>query len=213
MVDTFDQLDNVAQICRKCPTITLRRAYVRALREWCQQTQWLRTNIDGQVTTVSRQYSLGDDPYVEIIGIQAMNGSQPASQGIQFWPIVTSDSGQWDPNMNPGMPVRFQYIPEAQFSVDPYPFQTYGITITLILQPKKGAVMIPAAPLVKYSPQIEAGALSYLMSLTGQPWSNPVESLRRDKEFRSGISNGKAEVAKNFNVGAVRARQRQFIVS
>ena len=213
MVDTFDQLVNIAQICRKCPTITLRRAYVRALREWCQQTQWLRTNVDGQVTTASRQSSLGDDPYLEIVGIKAMNGSQSASQGIQFWPIVPSDSGQWDPNMVPGMPVRFQYIPEAQFAVDPFPFQTYGITITLILQPKEGAVMIPQAPLLKYSNEIEAGALSYLMSLTGQPWSNPVESLRRDKEFRSGISNGKAEVAKNFNVGSTRARQRQFIVS
>ena len=213
MVDTFDQLVNIAQICRKCPTVTLRRAYVRALRDWCGQTKWLRMSIDGQVTTDSRQYSLGNDPYLEIIGIKAMSGNQPASQGIQYWPIVTSDSGMWDPNMNPGMPVRYQYIPEAQFAVDPFPFQTYGIKVTVIVQPKEGAVMIPQDPLLKYDNVIEAGALEYLMSLPGQPWTNPVESLRFGKEFRSGISNGKAEAERNYNTGPVRARARQFLVT
>ena len=212
MVDTFDQLVNVAQVCRKCPTITLRRAYVRALREWCQQTQWLRTAVSGSTTADARQYSLGNDPYLDVIGVFAMQGSQSQSQGIQYWPIVPSDSGQWDPNMQPGMPVRFQYLPEAQFAVDPLPDAVYGLLITLIVQPKEGATQIPEAPLLKYSNEIEAGALSYLLAVPGQPWSNPGEAVAQGKAFRAGISNGKAEAQRNYNVGSQRVRPRQFLV-
>ena len=212
MVDTFDQLVNIAQVCRKCPTITLRRAYVRALREWCQQTQWLRTAVSGFTIADARQYSLGNDPYLDVIGILAMQGSQSQSQGIQYWPIVPSDSGQWDPNMNPGMPVRYQYVAEAQFAVDPLPDAVYGLLITLIVQPKEGATQIPAAPLLKYSNEIEAGALAYLLAVPGQPWSDPQGAVVQGKAFRSGISNGKAEAQRNFNVGSQRVRPRQFIV-
>lgn len=212
MVDTFDQLVNVAQVCRKCPTITLRRAYVRALREWCQQTQWLRTAVSGSTIADARQYSLGNDPYLDVIGVFAMQGSQSQSQGIQYWPIVPSDSGQWDPNMQPGMPVRFQYLPEAQFAVDPLPDAVYGLLITLIVQPKEGATQIPEAPLLKYSNEIEAGALSYLLAVPGQPWSDPQGALLQGRVFRSGISNGKAEAQRDFNVGSQRIRPRQFLV-
>lgn len=212
MVDTFDQLVNVAQVCRKCPTITLRRAYVRALRDWCKQTQWLRTAVAGATIADARQYSLGNDPYLDVIGIFAMQGSQSQSQGIQYWPIVPSDSGQWDPNMQPGMPVRYQYLPEAQFAVDPLPNDAYSLLITLIVQPKEGATQIPEAPLLKYSNDIEAGALSYLLAVPGQPWSDLQEAQRQGKVFRSGISNGKAEAQRNYNVGSQRARPRQFIV-
>lgn len=212
MVDTFDQLVNVAQVCRKCPTITLRRAYVRALREWCQQTQWLRTAVSGSTIADARQYSLGNDPYLDVIGVFAMQGSQSQSQGIQYWPIVPSDSGQWDPNMQPGMPVRFQYLPEAQFAVDPLPDAVYGLLITLIVQPKEGATQIPEAPLLKYSNEIEAGALSYLLAVPGQPWSDPQGAVAQGKAFRAGISNGKAEAQRNYNVGSQRVRPRQFLV-
>lgn len=211
MVDTFDQLVNIAQVCRKCPTITLRRAYVRALREWCQQTQWLRTAVQGATVADTRQYSLGNDTYLDVIGIFAMQGSQSQSQGIQYWPIVPSDSGQWDPNMSPGMPVRYQYVGEAQFGVDPLPNAAYDLLITLIVQPKEGAVQIPAAPLLKYSTEIEAGALAYLLAIPGQPWSDPQGAVMQGNAFRSGISNGKAEVQRNFNVGSQRIRPRQFI--
>ncbi len=202
MVDTFDQLVNIAQVVRKCPTITLRRAYVRALREWCQQTQWLRINLAGSTTINTRQYALGNDPFLDIVGVYAMQGQQSQSQGIQYWPIVPSDSGQWDPNMVPGMPVRFQYVPEAQFALDPIPSQVYGLLLTLILQPKEGAQQIPESPLIKYSNEIEAGALAYLFDIPGQPWSNPMMGMKYARMFSAGIAS-KPTMKAIRNVGVV----------
>lgn len=212
LVDVNGQLVNIAQVCRKTPTLTLRRAYVRAMREWCQQTQWLRMNIPGVTAVGMRQYAIGNDPNLDVVGIKAMTGSQSQAQGIQYWPIVTSDSGQWDTNMNSGMPVRYQYVPEAQFALDPIPKFVYGLEITLILQPKEAAVNVPEAPLLKYSNEIEAGALEYLLGLPGMPYSSPVLAEKYGRAFRAGIANGKAEVQRNYNTGPQRARQRQFIL-
>jgi hypothetical protein len=214
-VSVNDYLANVAQVCRKAPTTTLQHAYMRAYREWCQQSQWLKMDLPGATEINVAQYALGNDPQLDIIGIYAMQGSQSQTQGIQFWPIVPSDSGQWDPNLQPGqaqMPVRYQYIPEAQFALNPTPTQVYGLVVTLILTPKEGAINVPESPLVKYSNDIEAGALEYLLGIPGMPWTDKGTAAVKGREFRSGISNGKAEAQRKYNVGAQRVRPRQFII-
>ncbi len=215
MVDVNGYLANVAQIARKCPTTTLRHAYMRAFREWCQQTQWLRTNVPGTTVTDQRQYQLGDDPDLDIMGIFAMQGSLPPQSGTtatttQYWPILPSDSQFWNQNLSPSQPLRYQYIPEAQFALDPIPQQEYGLQVTVILAPNEAAVNVPLAPLVKYSNDIEAGALEYLLMLPGMPWTDKPLSVVMGRTFRSGISNGKAEAQRTFNVGVTRARPRPF---
>jgi hypothetical protein len=213
-VDVFNQLENVAQIVRRCPTNTLRRAYVRALREWCSETLWLRENLTGQTEANVQAYALGDDPYMEIVNIVAMQGV--LTTGVpapQYWPIGPSDSEGWDPNVPASTPGTYQYLPQAQFALFPIPNQVYGLTITIALQPKEGAQQIPAPPLVKWSNDIEAGALAYLLSIPGQPWSNPQEAARNNAVFRAAIANGKADVQRGFNVGSQRARPRPFVQS
>lgn len=212
-VNVFDQLANVALIARKCPSTTLRRAYVMALRDWCAQTQWLRENVTGSTVVGQQQYSLGDDPYIEIIGIAAMSGtdnSTPSSP--QAFILRPSDSGAWPPNAARGRPTRYTYLPEAQFALWQPPDQVYGLTVTAIVQPKAEVGQIPEAPLLKYSSYLEAGALAYLLKIPGQPWTNLGEADKYDRFYRSGISNGKAEVQRNFNTGAQRVQPRAFVV-
>lgn len=212
-VDVNDQLVNIAQVARKCPGPTLRRAYMRAYREWCQQTQWLRTDVPGATVQGIRQYSLGNDPNLDIIGVFAMQGSWTQGSGyVQYWPIVPSNSSTWNPNLTQGQPVRFQYVPEAQFALDPSPQQVYQLSITIIVAPKETAVIVPESPLIKYSNDIEAGALEYLLAIPGMPWTNPQMAQLKGREFRSGISNGKAEAQRSYNVGAQRAQPRRFIL-
>jgi len=211
-VDVNDQLANVAQIVRKCPTVTLRRAYVRALRDWCMQTQWLRTNVAGVTVADQAQYSLGTDPNLDIIGIYAMQASQVLGGRRQYWVLPPSDSGFWNANIVPGRPTRYCYVPEDQFALFPTPNDVFDLTITTILQPKDGVVNIPQAPLLKYSNDIEAGALAYLLKIPGMPWSNPGDAAGYAREFKSGISNGKAEAQRQYNTGAQRAKPRAFVV-
>lgn len=215
MVDTYDQLVNIAQVVRKCPTITLARAFTRAYRDFANQSQWLRLNVAGVTVVDQRQYSLGNDPTLDIIGISGMQGSQDPGNGIQYWPIVPSDPTLWDPNLSTNtsttMPVRYAYVPQAQFMLDPTPKQVYNLTVGIIVQPKEGASQVPQSALLKYSNEIEAGALAYLLTVPGMPWTNPVESERQRRVFQSGINNAKADVQRAFNNGSVRVRPRPFM--
>lgn len=215
LVDAFDQLANIAQICQKTPTITLRRAYVRAMREWAQQSHWLRESVAGATVAGQRLYSLGSDPYLDIVGVQAVQASQNPPTGIQYWSVCASDPTMWDPNLSTNQivrqPVRYAYIPEGQIAFDPIPNDVYNVLITIIVQPKEGATMIPAAPLVKYSNEIEAGALAYLFNIPGQKWTSPQMAAMYAKQFQSGISNAKAEEQRAYNVGSMRARPRNFV--
>ncbi len=213
MVDVNDYLANIAQIARRCPTVTLRHAYVRAYREWCQQTQWLKTNIPGATTVGVPQYSLGNDPNLDIIGIYAMQATfTPNGGNPQTWALGPNNSSGWNPNVaQSSQPQQYQYVPEAQFALWPIPSTVIQLGITVILTPKEAAVNVPQSPLQKYSNDFEAGALAYLLMVPGQPWSNPSAAQVYKREFSAGISNGKAEAQRSYNTGAQRATPRLFV--
>jgi hypothetical protein len=210
-VATEDQIVNIAQIIRRCPTFTLTRAYSRAYRDWAMQTQYLRVPIQGATVANQAQYDLGTDPYVEIVAIAAMQASILNGTRMQYWALAPSDSSSWNPNTNPQMPRRYCYVPHAQFAINPTPEQVYNLLVTVIVQPKENAASLPETGLTKYRAGIEAGALAYLHALPGQAWTNPNEVLRRQREFQSSISNARAEVQRAFNTGSVRARPRSFV--
>lgn len=214
MVDTYDQLVNIAQIVRKCPTITLARAFTRAYRDFANQSQWLRLDVDGSTTIDQSEYSLGSDPYLEITAISGITGSEVVGSTTQFWTLMPSDSGTWDQNLSTNTsevrPVRYQYVPQAQFALDPIPKAVYGLTIGVIVQPKENAARVPESALQKYRAAVEAGALEYLLNITGMPWTDVVRGERYGRTFRSGIANAKADVQRSFNTGSVRVRPRTF---
>lgn len=208
LVSIDDQLTNVAQIVRKAPKITLRRAYMRAFREWCQQTQWLRVTIPGATVANVKIYGMGTDPNLDIIAIRAMS----AVQNGTTWGLAPSDSTQWNPNLKPAFPRRYCYVPEGSFALDATPDQVYTLSISVVVIPKETASQIPADPLVKYSNDIEAGALGYLYSIPGQPWTAEQLVAGSMRDFQMGIANGKADVQRSYNTGSQRVRPRPFML-
>lgn len=211
-VDTRDQLVNIAQIARRCPTITLMRAFTRSYRDWAGQTQYLRDTVTGATVENQALYDLGSDPYVDITAIYAMQGSILNGSTTQYWPLAASDPSLWNPAVNPDQPVRYCYVPQAQFALNPTPNAVYDLTVTIIVQPKEGAVQVPESGLVKYRSGIEAGALAYLLRLPEQAWTNPAQALLEQKRFESSINNARAEVQRAFNTGSVRVRPRAFLM-
>lgn len=207
-VDVFDHLADVAMMARSCPTPVLRRAYVTAMRDWCMVTRWLRLTILGASQAGKQTYDLGSDTFVEVVGIVAMSVTDKKGNIL---PVTTGDAGGWDPNNGQHLPRKYSYVPEGQFALYPVPDDSYSLTVTAQVQPKDGVTQIPAAPLVKYSTTFEAGALAYLLAMKDMPWSNPAEAVNQGRVYRSGVANGKAEVARNFNTGSMRVRPRPFL--
>ena len=211
-VNVFDQLAPVALVARRCPSTTLRRAYVKAMRDWCAETRWLRMNIPGATITGQPTYSLGSDTYTEIVAIFAMAGIDNTGSVPDQFAIYSSDSTTWNPNVQNGRPNKYAYIPEGQFALYQVPDKVYSLTVTAVIQPKDGVAQIPSEPLKKYSTGIEAGALMHLLRMPGEPWTDQKMSMHYESIWNSCISNGRAEVARNYNSGSQRVRPRAFVL-
>lgn len=223
MVDVNDYLGSVAQIAQNCPGVTLRRAYVRAMRMWCTQTMWLRMSIPGATVAAASLttpagaqnnviYTLGKDVDIEIISIEAVRAQTPAGvTPVQYWALDLADPTQWDANQLPNTPSKYAYVVEGQLAVFPPPDKVYPLLVSANVQPKETAVRIPEAPLLRYRDVFEAGALGYLLNIPGQKWSNPNLATKYEKTFSAGVANGKAEVQRAYNTGSTRARLRNFL--
>jgi len=211
-VNVFDQLAPVALVARRCPSTTLRRAYVKAMRDWCAETRWLRVNIPGATVAGQQTYSLGSDTYTEIIAIAAMGGTDTSGTVPDQFSIYPTDPTTWNPNVPTSRPSKYSYIPEGQFSLFQIPDKIYTLRVTAVLQPKDSVAQIPSEPLKKYSTGIEAGALMHLLRMPGEPWTDQKMSMHYESIWNSAISNGKAEVARNYNSGSQRVRPRAFVL-
>ena len=211
-VDINDQVVNIAQIVRRCPTITLARALARAYRDWAGQTHYLRVTINGSTTADTLQYDLGSDPYLDIIGVCAAQLSETVNGRTSYRNLAPSDSTTWNSNADGGAPSVYCYVPEGQIGLNPTPDAVYGLTVTAIVQPKEGAGQVPEEGLVKWRSGIEAGALAYLHSIPGMAWTDPRAAALRQAEFNACVSNARAAVQRAFNTGSVMARPRQILV-
>lgn len=209
-VPVLDVIADVAQIARQAPNATLIGAYIRAARKFCRESRWLRATLTGACEAGTRTYSLGSDTYLEVLGVKAVGAAK--LDGSQPWTLGVSDSTTWPQTTQRDKPRRYAYVPEAQLALDPIPDAAYPLTITLVLQPKKGANQIPESLLVKWDQVLQDGALSYLLDIPGQAWTDAVQAERRRRAFQAGISNARADEQREFNAGSQFIRRRPFIV-
>jgi len=217
-VEVFPQLRNIGQIIRRCPTPVLRQAYVQSLRDWCNQTHWLRKDI----TTAAVSNSGGngayyvpltgdDDTYLEVIAIRSLKGIDTTPSRPREFVIKPGDPLKWDLTQDVGEPRWYAYRPESQFDLFPSPDIDYTYRITAVLQPKDDARYVPEEPLLKHRRVIEAGALAHLFTIPKQPWSDRNEALMQMKVFQAGVNNAKADAQRSHNTGSQRIAPRRFL--
>lgn len=209
-VNIEDLIVDVAQVVRRCPTATLLQAYSRAAHDFFRQSRWWRVSVTGATVAGTQVYSLGSDPYADIIGIKAMQGS--FSTPTVYFPLSPSDPTSWNPSFENQQPLTYAYVPEGQFALFPIPDAVYNILVTAQVAPKHGATVLDEALLPKWRQSIEAGALAYLLNIPRQPWTNPQEAVRQAVRFQAGVANAKADEQREFNTGTQMAKKRPFVV-
>ncbi|MBX3603188.1 MAG: hypothetical protein KF863_21415 [Rubrivivax sp.] len=209
-VPVLNVIADVAQLVRNAPNPTLIAAYVRAARKFCRESRWLRVELLGQAEADTRVYSLGSDPYLEVLGLRAASAAR-TSGNTKRWPLTVSATDGWDPNAGPGKPQRYAYVPEAQVAIDPVPDGAYDLTLTLVVQPKAGVNELPEELLVKWDQVLQAGALAYLFAIPGQTWTDLAESKRQAAVLQSGINNARADEQREFNAGTTFIKRRRFL--
>jgi len=220
MAEILRLMQEVQQVVRRCPEPTLVAAYVRAARQFCRETRWLRRNLEIPTVQGVNEYALapttGDDAQLEVIGIRAAIG-QSTTDPVQTWPINPGDPTMWNPSIQEGYPVEYAYMPEARVAVWNVPdARPYLMTSTVTVQPKLEYADYPMTYLPddlvrKWDRVFSAGAIEYLMSIPGQPWSN-LEAARKvyAPQFRAGINDGRNDEQRAYNAGSTMGRIRRL---
>lgn len=202
MVQIFDLLPPVRQVCRGCPTSTLINAYVRGARRLCGESRWLRSTLLGStVAPVSgvgtAVYNLGSDTYNDVKGIDAI-----AIVGHSN-PLTPKASNEWNDHDSFDKPEFYEFMPGQQIGLHPTPDQVYQLTITLVLQPKRGSNAIDETLLVSWEEALIDGALSTLHAIKGTPWYDEAKAAQKMLMFNSAIARARSDVGANYNAGAL----------
>lgn len=214
-MNIIELLPPIGQIVRRCPTQTLIDAYSRASRDFCGQSRWYRENFT--VTTAANDagpYELipGSGFPLEVIGVRQIIATAPVGTPLSTWRVRPLDITLWNPLLPPAPPNYYAYLPEGAIQFYQTPDQAYSMAVTAALQPTLGATEIPDVLLAKWERVLQAGVLANLLAIPGQGWSNPVEAVRYQKTFQAGISNAKADEARGYNQGSMRAQPRAFVL-
>jgi hypothetical protein len=207
-----DLLKDIAQRVRPCPQVSMQRAYVRAAREFCRQSQWYGVNLTAVLVAGTAIYDVNALGSLEALNIDSVSLQPlPAGNGVRPVPMNRGDPSQFVPGNTAGQPVRYGYLPEGAIAFDPPPNGAYPVTVRVICQPILEAVEVPDEILVKWQTALEAGALAYLYSLSGEPWADTREAMLQQRVFQGKINDARADRQRGYMVGSVRARPQSFV--
>jgi len=205
-------LTEVLTKVRSCPQITAQNAYVRAVREWCRQTQWYAVNVSATLATDLDIYDVNQLGDLEALNVESVSLQQfPLDTGIVPIALTRTDPSMIVPNTTASTPYRFAYLPEGAIQFFPVPDKDYPVTVRIICQPTYGAVSVPDELLVKWRTAFDAGALAYLFGLLGEPWGDANQEMLYRREFAARVNDGKADKQRGYVVGSVRATPRPFV--
>jgi hypothetical protein len=201
----------VAARVKECPIAVVQAAYIRAARDLCKRSEFLRRNVPSTALVPNQPlYNFGTDPNLEIIDIKAV-AIQQLAPSFTWVNLHNTPQDTYDPNMAADIPNWYSYVPEGMITYYPTPNLAYNTKVELIVQPLQTATAISNDLVNKFNLYIEEGALWHLYSMPKEPWYNPIERDKSQMLFFEGIGMGKSWVDRGFQRGSVRATPRPFI--
>lgn len=193
----------------QCPEPAIEDAIRRAARIFCNETWYVRRNVEFDTVDGVGEYTINDATDLEVIAIKAAQLTQSNDSIIPLQPVPL---GFAYPAYPTNQPYWYQFVPYNTMVVYPSANAAYTIRVTLIAQPTATADTLPDEIINKWDNGVAAGALAWLQNIPGQAWTNPGMAAQNERVFRSAISNAKAEVQRSYLPGAMRARGRAFVL-
>ena len=200
---------DLAARVRQAPTITIQLAYMRAARDFCLHSMWLRRSIPSAAVTIGQPlYNFGADATLEVLQVPAAAIQQQNTTWIDIYP---ADQSTFDPNQKNDIPQWFSYVPENMLVLYPTPNYAYNLRVSLICQTAINATTVPNDLISKFNLYLEEGAMSYLYLMDKEPWYNPELAVKAEMKFWEGIGIARSWKDKGNQMASVRATPRTFI--
>ena len=200
---------DVAAMVKEAPVPIVQQAYMRATREFCSRSFWLKRSIPQATLIVNQaEYNFGADPNLEVIGVAAVQIQQ---QNTTWVNLRNTSQDTYDPNMKTDLPNWYSYLPEGMIVYYPTPNYAYGTKVSLICQPSLASQVVPNDLLNKFNTYIEAGALEFLYSMGDEAWGDEQKMMSNGARFWEGIGQARTWKDKGNQQASVRATPRAFI--
>lgn len=199
------------------PDPTIDQALIRAARKLCSESWYVLRYEDVTTTpadfttsppTLNNIYQLTDGVTLELVAIKNWMLLQP--NGIWI-PGAGALGPDIDPNLQPGIPRGLQLRPPNEVRIAPPPFAAYTFRVGCVVQPVIGASVLPIELSRKYYRGVAAGALEWLLKIPGDSQNMQMAGVY-GAEFKSAISNAKADAQRGNTFGTLRVRPKPFIV-
>jgi hypothetical protein len=205
-VDDF--IPEISRGAKNCPYPTQVDALVRAARQFCNESWYVKRLLLITLTPNVSQYDLplssGDE---EIIAISYASVTQINGGTLPMWAGAITN-----PNRAPQLPRQWAYIVPSRIAVFPLPDKAYPVQVEVIVQPIQSADEIPTEVFKKYQRTIGYGALAWIYGMREETFYDPREAARCAKAFEAGINNGKTEALRASLPGNQRVMPRRFLI-
>lgn len=205
-VDDF--IPEISRGAKNCPYPTQIDALVRAARQFCVESWYVKRLLFITAVPNVSQYLLPlESNDEEIIAISYASVVQTNGGLLPMAPQAFGN-----PNQAPQIPRRWAYIVPNKIAVWPLPNLAYPLQIEVIVQPTQNAESIPTEVFKKYQRTVGYGALAWIYGMREETFYDPREAMRCAKAFEAGIGNGKTEALRGSLPGNPRVIPRRFLV-
>lgn len=175
---------------KNAPEITMDLAIRHAAREFCRKTWWLRRTIAVQVVAGQAYYVLSPaEASEDILGVVAVE------YGEDYGPLQP-DQREWH-RYRAGCVSHYAFEPPSRLQLMPYPADTETYLPEMLVRtancPTIDADTIADEVVNEMDHAIAHGALSYLLSMPDEAWSNPRLSQDMRKMFEMDMLSAKSD--------------------
>lgn len=195
---------DVRLIANNCPDATISYAIIRAMRDFCRDSWFYQKTILMNQVDSQSIYPLTLSTGDEIIAVDSVEmDSRP------MYPLDSRDYSQSSGGISRG----FQFEPPNILVIVPTP-TTYvadGIKVRAVLSPAENTTVIPESIYRLHNTDISHGALSYILRMQNEAWSNPQLAQQMEILFREGIFEAKGKRIRGFQARNLTIKPRSFL--
>jgi len=195
---------SVRLFAQQCPDATIKKFLIEAIRDFCRRSWYYQQTVLVNQVAGTGTYTIVPSNSEEVIAIDYVQ-----QDGVNLDPI-----DQEDADYNGREATGYVFEPPNYLFITPTPTTsvTSGIELRLVLMPPENTTTLPDSIYRNYKETIAAGALSYILSMQNEAWSNPALAQQKYLEFMNGVYAAKGQRLRGFRAGPISVKPRAFAI-
>lgn len=195
---------SVRLYAQQCPDATIDKYLIEATREFCKESWYYQQTMLVNQVAGTQSYQIVPSNNDEVHAIDAV---QQEDQDL-------TPLDQHDFDSNGREPIGYLFEPPNYLVISPNPTTSVanGLEVRLILLPPENATAIADSIYRNFKETIVSGALSKILKMQNEAWSNSSLADMKLQEFYVGIFNAKGQRARGFRSGSISMKPRPFLI-